>query len=369
MTLINTLFFLFTNFILFIKLIIFILVKLFLLSDPYAKIFILIILLYFLYLLLKYPRQKFKKLSEYRNYKMYILLKYALKTSLQHFYNYFIILFFICFSFIFIFYLRFYNRDKVINLSENYFILENLIKKTAFIECLLNICLFLLFVICYILILIKLTKYFKFHIMKRHLYIIKGFMQVDDVDNWYILKFLNKIKKINIYNIHFKFVWKIEDIYTEFYNNKKKILPDNYTTMTQEQQKYYDLQKPVHPYYFLRRYKIDRIIFHFMTKWHYLLLIIVFIYDLIYNNFQIKIVFYILPWTLFFDLYLRCSKFIEGLWFPHDQFLHTILYCHSIEIWDKQTLLIDGDFYDYNKAKIIYRTYVARDFVKDPNYL
>ena len=61
--------------------------------------------------------------------------------------------------------------------------------------------------------------------------------------------------------------------------------------------------------------------------------------------------------------------FIDGLWTPHDKYFHTILYAKQIEIWDENTLIIDGEFYDYNHAKMIYKSYVECGFIKDSNNL
>lgn len=364
----TVIFFLLNNFILLFKIILLVFVRLFFIPNPFVKYILLFLCITTIYILCKYPRTRFKRLSEVRNYKLNKITKYALKNTREHIYNVLVISIF-CIGFtVVIFLFRYLNKNKNINIKEKYLLFKDLYINTPLYDFMLNSILLLLIFVIYIWLFIKIIKYFKYHVIKRHIYLVGN---VEEGNTWYELTFFAKIlKKMNIYNIHFYTIFYIQDIYEKYYYNKfNKKKPSNYTKLSEEEIKKYYRQSPIEPVLFFTEYKEDKILFHLMTKWHYILLFILIIYDLIYNDYQITHVFYILPWTFFFEIYLRFSTFIQGLWIPHDQYLHTILYAKQLEIWDKDTLLIDGDFYDYNKAKIIYKTYVARNFVKDPNYI
>lgn len=364
----TVIFFLLNNFILLFKIILLVFARLFLIPNPFVKYILLLLCLTTIYILWKYPRTRFNKLSEVRNHKLNKLTKYALKNKLEHIYNIFVITIFCVVFTIVIFLLRYLNQNKNIDLKEKYILFKNLYLNTPLYDFVFNSIILILIFIIYIWLFIRIIKYFKYHVIKRHIYLVGN---LTEGNTWYQMKFFyNVIDKINIYNVHFKLVRKIQEYYEKYYYkkfNKKK--PLNFFDLSDEEVNKYYRQSPIDPFLFFTLNKEDRILYHLMTKWHYILLFILLIYDLIYNDYQITHVFYILPWTFFFEIYIRFSTFVEGLWIPHDEYLHTILYAKQLEIWDKETLLIDGDFYDYNKARIIYKTYVARDFVKDPNYL
>lgn len=129
------------------------------------------------------------------------------------------------------------------------------------------------------------------------------------------------------------------------------------------------MKRPVNPYYFLDKYKKDKILYHLLTKWHYLLLLIVIVYDVAYNEYIITKIFYILPWTFIYDLYVRSSRFYYNLWPPFDEILHKIYYCKVMQTLDNKTIMIDYEFYDSDHLKVIYQTYVLRGFVKDTRYI
>ena len=84
-------FFIFTNIILFSKLTLLVFFRLFFLPNPFVKYLLLVLFIFIIYLFLLYPRTRFKKLSQLRNYKYNKLMKYALKNTFEHVYNIFII--------------------------------------------------------------------------------------------------------------------------------------------------------------------------------------------------------------------------------------------------------------------------------------
>lgn len=351
----------------FLKFVIYIFIKLFFIPII-SKIILLIILLLTFHLCYKYPRKRFKKLSELRKYRMNTLLKYVIKTPQEHCYNIFIIIFFFSVSFIFIFYLRYINKENTIILIDYYYIILNYIKITPILECILNIIILILLFILYIILIIKLSKYFKFHLIKRHIYLIGGFNNVTMGNNWYGLKFfhgfLYKICLNESILVNF-----IEFIYNNLYfRYKKKYYGIDFDTLSHDDQFIIKMQSPVTPSCFtIKYYKIVDILWFFLLKGHYIILLFSFMYDLIFNDFQISLIFSILPWILVYDTYLRASKFVDNLYLPNDQFIHTVLYSKNIEIWDSNTLLIDGEFYDYDRFKIIYKKYMLSGFIKHPD--
>lgn len=356
--------------ILLLKFILYYFVTLLLISNIFAKIILILFILILFYLLYHYPRKRFNKLSELKAYKIQLIMRYAIKTKRDHIYNFIIISLTFLISFVFIFSLRLFNKNRNIDLIERYNVIISLIKKITLLENILNILLFILFLILYITIIIRLIKYLKYHIIKRHLYIIGGVLEIPDRDNWYELTFFHGfLYKIILHNIHFAITQKIVSLYIKYYDLQCKLPPKEYNLMSEEEKDVYNRQRPVHPYLFLQKYKKERLLWYLWTTWHYMILLLAILYDLYYNNYQLTHVFNILPWTFFYDLYIRISYFVDGLWLPHDEFIHTILYAKTIEIWDKNTLLIDGEFYDYNRIKLIYNTYMVKGFVKDTEHL
>lgn len=366
----TTLFFLFSNIIILFKLLLICFVKLFMFTFI-SKSILISLLIFLLYLLKKYPRRRFKKLSQQRKYKFNSFMKYAMKTKKEHVINLIILFMGFCIFFICIILLRFYNIEKNIDLLEKKDIIYNLYLNTNKLDFFITCLIFVLIFILYILNIIRLGNYFKFHLIKRHIYLV-GNYNTPDKDSWYVLIFLqNIIDKINIYNIHNNICdKKIPELYKKFYFLKKiKIKPENWSFLSQKEQTKFYKQSPVHPSWFVYKYNIDKILYYFLIGWHYFLLLLVFFYDIFYNNYNIQLIFMVLPWTLFFDFYLRISKFFNDLDINYDIYINTVIYGNNLELINKDTFKIDGEFYDLNNFKKIYETYILRNFIKDVNKL
>ena len=130
------------------------------------------------------------------------------------------------------------------------------------------------------------------------------------------------------------------------------------------------MQFPTEPNLLFIKYpRLFNIIFFLLTKGHYFLLAFCLFYDIIFNNFIITTIFIILPWTFFYELYLRFSKFTDDLYIPYDQYIHTFVYAKQLERFNEKLLLIDGAFYDYEQFKKIYHKYILNNFIKDPSDL
>jgi len=351
------------NSILILKLIIYVFIKLLLFNSLSTKFLLLLILLFFVYLFHKYPRTRFNILSKQRRYKLQRIRKYGIYTTMQHVYNIVVILLFILLSLTVVFYLRYLNRTRIIDLIETFTLIKQLVCEKSLLECFLDISIFVLIFVVYIILVMRLLKYFKFHIIKRHLYHIGG-GDIADKDHWYALKFLAFFHKICLSYYNAKLF--VESFYEKYYFIFKcKDYGPNFENLSWSDQNAIRNKPPVDPSHFLIKYPLVwNLCWHFITKWHYIFILLLIFYDLIFHNMQLRLIFMCLPWVYFYDVYVRVSKFIKDLVWSHDEYIHTILYCHSIEIWDSKTLLIDGQFYDYDLLKEIYSTYMQKGFVR-----
>lgn len=356
--------FILTNGILLLKLFIYIFLRLFIIQNTLSKLIIILMLLTLLKILYTFPRKRFSKLSQLRNYRIERLMRYALKSYYDHIYNIFIIINGFIFSILVVFYLKYVNKDKIIDLNIIIKKITLLIQQISIIEISLNIFIIILFLIIYFILMIRLTRYFKFHIIKRHLYFLPGLKGMNDLDNWYELGILHK-SFCKICLTEYKLSIFIDFIYEKLYfKYKKKIYPSNYDRLNHKEKIIIQMTFPVDPMFFTLKYpKIQSYSWFIITKWHYILIIIILIYDLICNNLQINNIFYLLPWTFIYELYLKFNSFINNLYFPNDNYIHTIIYAKQIKFIDKNTLLIDNDFYDLKHIKEIYTKYVLHDFI------
>lgn len=367
----TTIFFIFSNFFIFLKLIFIFLSKIFLINMSSIKYILILVCSFLLFLMQKYPRKRFKILSQYRKYKLNLMTKYKLKSTIENIYNIFIIFIGFLIFIVGLFLFRYVNSNQKLDLKEKYILLKQLYNITPLHVSFLNITLLSLIFFLYICIFIRILKYYKYHIIKRHIYLIGNL----DSYNFYEKRFLDQFCfTINFCRIYSNFLNKFENFLKNFYFkkfNKKqlKFMEVDFALILAEYDEilnYYD-KYFINPLKFLNDKKKIILLFEIIIKIHYIILIVLLCYDVIFNDFKIILIYHVLPWTFLFDFYIRFSLFIDNLWSPHDKYLHTILYSRHLEIWDKNTLIIDGEFYDYNNAKMIYKTYVARDFVKDVN--
>lgn len=355
--------YLFLNSILILKLIVYVFLKLLLFNSLFTKVLLLFSLLFSVYLLYKYPRTRFNILSKQRRYKLQRISKYGIYTTMQHVYNILVILLFILLSLTVVFYLRYLNRDRILDLREKFTLIKELVFEKPLLECFLDISIFALFFVVYIILLMRLIKYFKFHIIKRHLYHIGG-GDIADKDHWYALKFLAFFHKICLN--YYSTTLFIESFYEKcYFIFKDKDYGPNFENLPWQEQNVIQNKPPVDPSHFLIKYPLLwDLCWHFVTKWHYIFIILLIFYDLIFNNFQLSLVFMFLPWIYFYDMYVRISKFLKDLDWSNDECIHSILYCHYMEIWDSKTLIIDGKFYDYDHIKEIYSKYILKGFIR-----
>lgn len=335
--------YLFLNAILLIKLLLFILIKIFFIPNILSKYFLVIIFILILFLCYKYPYNNILIKKD--------LFEYALKTRKAHIFNMIIIFVYSSIFVIGIFYLRFLNTKKKIDLNFYCTKINKLFLDFTWHENIINILLIILFIIIYITLMYKLTQYFKFHIIKRHIYLLVAPLNI----NKYVTFHVN-LYPYNANTIPGDFARFLSDLYDKYYLKlKKENILDNKNIITG-----FDL---------ILKYKINQILYHILTKWHHLLLLLIIIYDIFYNDYIIQHIFPILPWFFIYELYIRISHFTHGLWIPYDQALHALVYCKQFNIINDDTILIDGEFYDYFYYTNMYKYYIMRGFIKDPEHI
>lgn len=350
--------YLLVNCILLFKLFLFILIKIFLIPNLFSKYIIIIIFTFFLYLCYKYPRYNILIKQD--------LFEYALKTKKALIYNILIILIYTNVFIIGIFYLRYLNMEKKIDLRTYQKIINKFFNQFTLQENIINIFIIILFIVFYIAIMYKFTQYYKLHVIKRHIYLVNSDYNYNRYEKFHD-KFLYPF---NIHTVYGNLLLFITEAYEKYYFNKRnKPYPKNYHTMSLNEQNIFNKKTPVSPFAFLKKYKIRSILYHLLTKWHHILLFIIIFYDILNNDYIIQHIFVILPWIFFYELYIRISQFLNGLWIPYDQALRRIIYSNKLEKINEDTLSIDGDFQDLSFYKNMYKHYIMRGFIKDDEHV
>lgn len=305
-------FFLFTNFILFIKLFLFILLRLILIENVFSMLLMILLLCTALFILYYYPRIRFKKLSKLREFRLNLIKKYHISNFGEELYNIILILIYFFGITSLIFYFRLLNKEKIIDLKYYYFIIHKILVKNDILNTFCTILIYTLLLTLYLLLMMRIIKYFKFQVIKRHLYFMNS-----EANYWYqstlFFGFIYKIVIVGPFSLESRFYKLIELAYQFIFNFKKDYGP-NYETLSHKEQTEICLKYPVDPEYILIKYCFIYKIVPFILKHiHHLLLMIFIIYDLIYNNFMLTKIFYVLPWIFCYDLYVRVSIFVDDL--------------------------------------------------------
>lgn len=335
-----------------------------LIESRFSKVTIIILLLLILYVLCKYPRTRFKKLSKLRKYRLNLINKFRISNLWDEIHNIFFLLIYFFGITSLIFFFRLLNKEKILDLKYYFLIIHNFIVKSELIDIFYVFLIYTSLVIIYLILMIKIIKYLKFQVIKRHLY----FMRFDLYKSDLFFGFIYKIVLIGPFSIESRIYTSIESAYRFILNllKIKKNYGPNYDQLSYKEQTEICLKSPVDPDCLLIKYRLLYKIIPFILKnIHHFLSIIIITYDICYNNFTITKIFYILPWIFFYDLYVRTSIFLDNLHLPYDEKFCDIVYATSIEILDKNNIILNGEIRDYNTFKHLYHTYVKRNFVKD----
>jgi hypothetical protein len=91
-----------------------------------------------------------------------------------------------------------------------------------------------------------------------------------------------------------------------------------------------------------------------LSNLHYLVLIILFFYDILYNNWTIQYTFKILPYLFIYQLYINLSKFVnEKTLTDICEETHLHFYPPNVIISDEKSLIRDGLDYGYIEPRFI----------------
>src|ERR1700759_850065 len=245
-------FFIFNQFILFIKLFLFILLRLISVENTFSKICLIILLLSVLNILYKYPKMRFNKLSKLRQHRLNLIQRYRIFNLWDELYNIILLLiYFFCITGL-IFYLRLLNKDKMLDLNYYYEILIELLAKSSILDLFCIGLAYGLILALYIMLMMRLMKYFKFQVIRRHLY----FMNFE-TNSWYQSKlffgFIYKIILIGPFSIESRCYKVIEFTYKYLFHlfRVKKDYGLNYDQLSYKEKTELCLKAPVDPDYFL----------------------------------------------------------------------------------------------------------------------
>jgi hypothetical protein len=299
-------------FILLLKFLAIFLLKVFLFDIIYIKLLVLVLSLIVIYILKTYPRVRLRKLSQLRKRRFKRILKYALHTKISHIWNIFILSTYIGIFFFGFLWLRLLNRNYSTDLSDYY---NKFLKSLADLSLtmhIVNILLLICIIIIYIMFLSRISNYAKFHIIKRHLYHASS-------ENYkvYQLKLLNFISKFTMDQPLMFICNRISVIF----NHLRKYVYPTYETLSLDEKDNLETT-----YLFKLEKLLTKYILRVLYKIHYIILIIVIIHDIYYNQYVLTNVFIILPWVFLYDIYIRISRFIQGLWYPFDELIHDFMY-------------------------------------------
>lgn len=322
-----------------------ILISIFLFENFWLKLFLILITSIIVYFF-KYPRKRrFRKLSLLRKYKnKNNFLNLILKTKTEHVWNISVLSSFVLVFIIGFFLLRYKNVGRDVDLKEIFYTLYSLMSILSLNVILLNAILFINIILIYIFISKKITKYYKYHFMKRHFYSMSFSYEPYNVYTKIIYE-----HTLTIYNkitsLIFKFVNYLSlSIFKERLNNL-------------------EFQLKIIPY----ESKLNRFLLHLIKTIHYYVLIFVLLSDLYYNNFHLIYLYKILPFVFIYDLVVRYFRFVIKLSVYHDALLKIVLYnfdyidtIHEGNIYFKN----DVSNIDLNDFTIAVNVYMEADFNK-----
>lgn len=210
-----------------------------------------------------------------------------------------------------IFYLRLSNQQKITDLKvilDN--IYSNILAHTIFCNF-INITLFILLLITYIYALAKLLSFFRRYWIKLHIY------YAQHNDNWYIKYIYDFYRKFHYHHLLTNFSLikypKIGEILG------KKLLG------------------------FSLKYHLLMLI----RNIHYIILIIVFLYDIVYCNFVLNTMYNMLPFLFVYDLYIRFCNLFSNLdhMYMADYTAHAFIYANTIKVINTEEVCINGEAY------------------------
>ncbi len=229
-----------------------------------------------------------------------MISKYKIRDNKDKYKSFIIIFIYIILFIICVLYLRMVNSYNPPNLKEIYYKTTLIMSNSTLFVNIINVTLCIMFIISYIIILISIFKYVKKHIIKFHIYYREN------------KKYYNTI--------------------TRFYFNYSVYSVPNYEFL---------ITKGLLGFSF--RYHIVTI----LKILHYIILLIIFVYDFTYNNYILQHTYKILPYIFIYQTYIKISDFYNDVNSMHDQLLYNLAYKEGVLIV-KDEILFNGDVLPYS---------------------
>jgi hypothetical protein len=284
----------------------------FLLFNSIAfKIIGIVALLGVIKLLSQFPRTRFKKLSELREFRKNKVHRYALRSSLDHLWNLFIVFGYLSIFIIGMLWLRFLSLNASIDLVKVFTSIVSTLESLPYLEAEINLVFLLIFFRCYIKMFSKSFLYYKFHLMKRHLWLAKN--------EWYTYGRLKFSLFLSDFDLSYVVIRKSIRLFS--YLSKNNIL-------TQRVADRMDLTLS-NSFRFL------------YNNIHYFILIGVILYDLFFNDLVLTRMFKVLPWISLYDMYLKFCTFVYKFSTSYDSLLSKFIYTKLTFINNKYAMLGD----------------------------
>ena len=237
----------------------------------HLKILFIIMFIFFIKILIIYPRNRFKKLSQLRKYKINVIKKYGIYTSYDLIYNNVILIFGVITLSLGMFLLRKFNQDNVLNLKTTLKQIYNYYLSSNTILMIIDLSLILSLLAILFLIISKFIQYFKFHILKNHLYFAGNSRYANFVARYAL--YLDPYHLVNTYIL-----------------NNLDLLYDNYFSQDCNKQSFiFSCNRP-----------LNTLLEFCCHKGHYILIIGLISYDILFNHQEIKLFLYI--HTIYFYL-------------------------------------------------------------------
>jgi|ERR1700678_87171 len=289
-------------------------------DQLYFKVVIIGFLIAILNLLYRYPRPLANDIDVIANH-------YKIHSTYEKVLCY-IMLALYCLTFLGgILFLRIVNQNKPLNLSLIWNKFYSSILSHTYVVSIINITLIFLLILSYILLIILIINLFKKYWIKLHIYYSSLYEETTSDKygsylNWYESFIYQVVFKYSYDTLIMKFMLKLPKLYN------KRILGF-----------------PI--YYHL---------IMLVKKIHYISLLIVFGYDLIYNNGIIYNVYRIFPYIFIYDIYIRFCNLYQNLdvLYSADTATHNYLYVKEMELISKEEIRLDDNYYSITFiAKII----------------
>jgi hypothetical protein len=335
--------------------------KLLVFNNVYLKCLLLVLILTFILYIYTQPIRNRLVLSKLRTWKNRFPYGFMLRTSKDKIVNLVNILLYILIFIVGFLSLRFLNRNKAIDLKIYYIKFYHIIHNMSIFEIYLNVFLLISIILLYMQILYKIVKYFKLHLLKRHIY-----WSSPRLDNafsvWHytnIIRFRNYVHPNGIYDIIETRIHKI--FYTLWLRTNPSIyelfgshnFPLNYC----ENISYLYYRTPLEDYI---ETILRKIVNKFQYSVHKYILFIIILYDILFNDCVLTLMYKILPYVYIYEIIVRISRFRDHSVDVNDQIIYEMLYERSEKVTDNE-FLVGHTYITTEELEEIVKYYVLTD--------